>query len=318
MSDTPETQKAVLESNGQWSFVLKECCERLERERDEARESTLRIDVLNFKLRKELDDAKSKIKSQADRIRYLEGATNHAKGTPLSVALRERDEARESLKHISEYGTDEINAAVELRQKLATALVERDEAREELHDIRLNLGEDAEGYTLTHAVCVLQNERNEAMEDSLEQARLLGMGSEREAKLISERDEARTDLGFRRGLYKVQEQYLETARRERDEAREKAERYRIEANAIMMQRDEWAAMCGRYKQERDESQEKYATEATEHMLAINKLFNERDEARDRAMEALMKIEDLFIDGTDIYADKESMGLIAREALGETK
>ena len=280
MSDTPETQKAVLESNGQWSFVLKECCERLERERDEARESILRID----------DDAKSKIKSQADRIRYLEGATNHAKGTPLSVALRERDEARESLKHISEYGTEEINAAVELRQKLATALVERDEAREELCDIRLNLGEDAEGYTLTHAVCVLQNERNEAMEDSLEQARLLGMGSEREAKLISERDEVR----------------------------EKAERYRIEANAIMMQRDEWAAMCGRYKQERDESQEKYATEATEHMLAINKLFNERDEARDKAMEALMKIEDLFIDGTDIYADRESMGLIAREALGETK
>jgi Skp family chaperone for outer membrane proteins len=90
---------------------------------------------------------------------------------------------------------------------------ERDEAREELHDIRLNLGEDADGYTLLHAVCVLQNERNEAMEDSLEQARLLGMGSEREAKLIS-------DLEFRRGLYKVQEQYLETARRERDEARE--------------------------------------------------------------------------------------------------
>ena len=107
---------------------------------------------------------------------------------------RERDEARESLKHISEYGTDEINAAVELRQKLATALVERDEARNELCDIRLNLGEDAEGYTLTHAVCVLQNERNEAMEDSLEQARLLGMGSEREAKLISERDEARGAL----------------------------------------------------------------------------------------------------------------------------
>jgi hypothetical protein len=46
--------------------------------------------------------------------------------------VRERDEARESLKHISEYGTDEINAAVELRQKLATALLERDEAREEL------------------------------------------------------------------------------------------------------------------------------------------------------------------------------------------
>jgi predicted Zn-dependent protease len=39
---------------------------------------------------------------------------------------------------------------------------ERDEAREELRDIRLNLGADAEGYTLLHAVCALQNERDEA------------------------------------------------------------------------------------------------------------------------------------------------------------
>jgi hypothetical protein len=43
---------------------------------------------------------------------------------------RERDEARKELKHITEYGTEEINAAVELRQRLASALVERDEARE--------------------------------------------------------------------------------------------------------------------------------------------------------------------------------------------
>ena len=43
---------------------------------------------------------------------------------------RERNKARESLKHITEYGTEEINAAVELRQKLATALVERDELRD--------------------------------------------------------------------------------------------------------------------------------------------------------------------------------------------
>ena len=66
---------------------------------------------------------------------------------------QERDEVREHLREIKEYGTEEINAAVELRQKLARALVdldnmqdqrdlamkvikrlecERDEAREEL------------------------------------------------------------------------------------------------------------------------------------------------------------------------------------------
>jgi hypothetical protein len=42
------------------------------------------------------------------------------------------------------------------------------------------------------------------------------------ARAESERDEAREDLEFRRGLYKVQEQCLETARRERDEARQRA------------------------------------------------------------------------------------------------
>ena len=43
-----------------------------------------------------------------------------------------------------------------------------------------------------------------------------------------------------------------------------------------------------------------------------KLERERDEAR----EALMKIEDLFLDCTDIYADFKNMGLIARAALGK--
>ena len=37
MTDTPETDAAVKASEGQWSFVLKETCQRLERERDEAR-----------------------------------------------------------------------------------------------------------------------------------------------------------------------------------------------------------------------------------------------------------------------------------------
>jgi hypothetical protein len=45
-----------------------------------------------------------------------------------------------------------------------------------------------------------------------------------------------------------------------------------------------------------------------------KLERERDEAR----EALMKIEDLFLECTDIYTDRENMGLIARSAVGESK
>ena len=44
---------------------------------------------------------------------------------------QERDEVRESLKHITEYGTEEINAAVELRQKLAQALVDLDDMQDQ-------------------------------------------------------------------------------------------------------------------------------------------------------------------------------------------
>jgi hypothetical protein len=43
-------------------------------------------------------------------------------------------------------------------------------------------------------------------------------------------------------------------------------------------------------------------------------LRERDEAR----QALMKIEDLFVDGVDVYADREKMGLIARAALEGVK
>ena len=65
------------------------------------------------------------------------------------------------------------------------------------------------------------------------------------------------------------------ALKERDYAREKAERYRREANKFMLQRDE-------------------------------------------AREALMKIEDLFIDCTDIYEDFKNIGMIAKAALEEAK
>ena len=71
--------------------------------------------------------------------------------------MMQRDEARESLKHIGEYGTEEINAAVELRQKLASALVERDEA---LMD-RAN--GDIATMTINHYERILQ-ERDEVRE----------------------------------------------------------------------------------------------------------------------------------------------------------
>ena len=47
MSNTPETDAAVLDSDGQWSFVLKECCQRLERERNELRKALEEIASLD-------------------------------------------------------------------------------------------------------------------------------------------------------------------------------------------------------------------------------------------------------------------------------
>jgi SepF-like predicted cell division protein (DUF552 family) len=57
---------------------------------------------------------------------YHETAQKYVSADFARKLERERDEARESLKHITEYGTEEINAAVELRQKLAHALVDLD------------------------------------------------------------------------------------------------------------------------------------------------------------------------------------------------
>jgi hypothetical protein len=51
-------------------------------------------------LERRRDEAREKIKNQAERICVLEGATNHACGTPLTRALRERDEAQKELSSI--------------------------------------------------------------------------------------------------------------------------------------------------------------------------------------------------------------------------
>lgn len=49
------------------------------------------------KIEKQRNDAIKTIERQAERIRYLEGATNHATGTPLSTAIKERDNALSQL-----------------------------------------------------------------------------------------------------------------------------------------------------------------------------------------------------------------------------
>jgi hypothetical protein len=95
-----------------------------------------------------------------------------------------------------------------------------------------------------------------------------------------------------------------------------------ETDAAWVEQKDMVILCRKLERERDEARTiiedaKRALKATDYegiLLAAMRVKEERDEAR----EALMKIEDLFIDGTDIYADRENMGLIARTALEEAK
>ena len=69
-----------------------------------------------------------------------------------------------------------------------------------------------------------------------------------------------------RGNHVVPTEWAEQLERERDEARKLAEAFHQDQVSLL--------------RERDEVREKYDNLATEHMLAINKLCNERDEARE--------------------------------------
>jgi hypothetical protein len=60
---------------------------------------------------------------------------------------------------------------------------------------------DTKALRMTYHARRLERERDEARNELLEQARLLGMSSEREAKLISERDEALEEAEYYRERY---------------------------------------------------------------------------------------------------------------------
>ena len=81
-------------------------------------------------LERERDQAREKIKRQAERICQLEGATNHAGGTPLSIALRERDEANYFLNELAEVDGQLKVRIEEICESLRKTEKERDELKE--------------------------------------------------------------------------------------------------------------------------------------------------------------------------------------------
>ena len=110
----------------------------------------------------------------------------------------------------------------------------------------------------------LERERDEAQADCLEQARLLGMGSEREARLISERDDAREEAAHWKSEWEIVEarlcgwkhprdngiifehEVIPVLRKERDEARD----------AILGWENKWKCavdMAARAELERDDA-----------------------------------------------------------------
>lgn len=99
MTDTPETDHlennlggaAEMSHPALWAFArtLERERNKLAKDRDEWKE------VAEGRLL----NAIKKIDAQAERIRYLEGATNHATGTPLSKAIKQRNRLAETLQY---------------------------------------------------------------------------------------------------------------------------------------------------------------------------------------------------------------------------
>jgi hypothetical protein len=114
-SDTPETDAitSVGLENADRECVPAEFARQLEHSRDEWA-------AMCGRYKQERDEVKEKYRWAV--IHWQIGSAKME---------RERDEARESLKHIAEYGTEEINAAVDLRQKLAQALVDLDNMQDQ-------------------------------------------------------------------------------------------------------------------------------------------------------------------------------------------
>jgi hypothetical protein len=178
----------------------------------------------------------------------------------------ERDEARESLKHITEYGTEEINAAVELRQKLAHALVDLDNMQDQ-RDLAMKV------------IKRLEQERDEAREkyDNLATEHMLVVN-----KICGERRDA---LALANQMSESNQVLMADVKHYRD----KSERSSPSNNDVYL---------------------KPVLEAVTKMAV--ELKAERDEAR----EALIEIEQVFIDSDDTYGDLIKMGNIARAALEE--
>lgn len=157
MSDTPETDAFAIKFKtlcGEKYWVPVDIARKLERERDEAREllasekiTRNHIIKRSVEVERERDEAREKVEQQRKEIVRLNGATNHAGGTPLKIALRERDEARnkmaDALQEVDLRTLDfermkkERQAFVIAQQEVITNLIlEHNKALDKINDLK--------------------------------------------------------------------------------------------------------------------------------------------------------------------------------------
>ena len=93
----------------------------------------------NTELKSERDEARERIERQKLEIVRLNGATNHAGGTPLKIALRERDEAREALEEERKFHHRTHKELIETQCKLLDMEMKCDQLQDEIKRLKVIL-----------------------------------------------------------------------------------------------------------------------------------------------------------------------------------
>jgi len=166
-------------------------------------------------LRAEVERLTTKIGNQADRIRYLEGATNHATGTPLSQAIARAEKAEAEL----------AEAKVE-RETIAQSSLRSLEAYIDKLKQFAERAEKAEADNAKWQKLLLMSRDDREIDlisEVEEQARLLGMSGEREADILGKLGRLESELAaIKHGhgeLGKYEQLRLKNAELQGDKAR---------------------------------------------------------------------------------------------------
>jgi hypothetical protein len=172
--------------SGNAANQMRDECEKLELELTETERLRFGADADRRRLRAEVERLTTKIGNQADRIRYLEGATNHATGTPLSKAIARAEKAEAELAEakveretVAQSSLRSLKAYIDKLKQFAER-AERAEADNAKWQKLLLMSRDDREIDLISEI--------------EEQARLLGMSGEREADLLGKLGRLESEL----------------------------------------------------------------------------------------------------------------------------